>query len=64
MVKRPNMRHRVLAGSVLIVFELIALTYIAVIIGTEGVGSAVRPILLAILGAIAFAIFWVSNARE
>jgi Kef-type K+ transport system membrane component KefB len=57
MIKRPNKRHRALARSILIAYEVIALTYIAVVIVTESVESAVRPIMLAILGVFAFAIF-------
>lgn len=53
-----------LAGSVLIAYEVIALTYVTVVIVTEGLESAARPVALAIIGGIAGAFFWASSAPD
>jgi len=53
-----------LARRILIVYEITALTYVAVVIVTEGLASAARPVALAIVGGVAFAFFWASSAPD
>ena len=64
MPKRPNIQRRVLALRILIAYEVIALTYVTVVIVTEGLESAARPIMLALIGAIAFAFSWRSSTPD
>jgi hypothetical protein len=64
MPKHSQNRHRALAGRVFFAYEVIVLTYTMVVIATEGLEAAVRPVVLAVLGGLAFAFFRVSRASD
>ena len=58
---RSHSRKQVLARRVVVGYEVIALTYVMVVIVTEGLESAVLPIVFATVGGIAFAFYWGSS---
>lgn len=55
-------QHRKLLGTTIIVLVLIALIYVGIVIASEGVGSAVVPIVAAALFIVSLARLWVWSA--
>lgn len=58
MPGRPHSRRRTLLGAAIIVLVGIVSTYVGIVIVAEGVGSAVLPILLAILLGVSLIRLW------
>jgi hypothetical protein len=64
MPESIHSRRRTFLGVAIIVFAVMVSTYLAVVIASEGLGSAVRPIVLAILLGVSLARLWVWSARH
>jgi len=63
-MSEQSQKRRRLVEATIIAFALLISAYLTVVIAVEGVESAVRPIILAVLVGVSLARMWAWNSRH